>query len=184
MIAPRARVGSELSECVHCVGERDGNAIGVVDGSFALRASPDDLKLLGQRRTRGVRRPRVHAPSRRLQSRETHGGIGWYVLETMDAKRKLKGMLARIFSDAVANDDERFELKAFLSSGTLSVADIKDVFADFAQTTWNITMADGVISDAERRRLNEIVKVLGLEIESLPIEWVRTLRGDAPPAAS
>ena len=99
----------------------------------------------------------------------------------MDDKRKLKGMLARIFSDATAEDSERAELKAYLSSGTLSMAEIKEVFDDFVQTTWKITMADGVVSDIERQRLNEIVKVLGLEIDSLPVEWAKTLRGSVLP---
>ena len=95
----------------------------------------------------------------------------------MDDKRKLKGMLARIFSDATAEGSERAELKGYLSSGVLSMAEIKEVFADFVQTTWKITMADGVISDKERERLNEIVSVLGLEVDTLPEEWVKTLRG-------
>lgn len=99
----------------------------------------------------------------------------------MDDKRKLKGMLARIFSDATAEESERAELKAYLSSGALSMAEIKEVFEDFVQTTWKITMADGVISDIERQRLNEIVRVLGLEIDSLPVEWVRALRGSVLP---
>ena len=36
-------------------------------------------------------------------------------------------------------------------------------------------MADGVVSDVERKRLMEIVDVLGLEQETLPEEWVRIL---------
>jgi tellurite resistance protein len=99
----------------------------------------------------------------------------------MDDKRKLKGMLARIFSDATADDAERAELKTYLSSSTLTMAEIKEVFADFAQTTWKITKADGVISEIERQRLNEIVRVLGLEIEGLPEEWVATLSGSVLP---
>jgi tellurite resistance protein len=99
----------------------------------------------------------------------------------MDDKRKLKGMLARIFSDATAEESERAELKAYLSSGALTIAEIKEVFADFVQTTWKITMADGVISDVERQRLNEIVRVLGLEVDTLPVEWVNTLRGSVAP---
>ena len=95
----------------------------------------------------------------------------------MDDKRKLKGMLARIFSDAKAEESERAELKAYLSSGVLTMPEIKDVFDDFVQTTWKITRADGVVSDIERTRLNEIVEVLGLEVDSLPAEWVQTLRG-------
>jgi len=101
----------------------------------------------------------------------------------MDDKRKLKGMLARIFSDGVAEESERAELKGYLSSGTLSMAEIKEVFDDFVQTTWKITMADGVVTDVERQRLNEIVRVLGLEVDSLPVEWIRTLRGSVVPPA-
>ena len=95
----------------------------------------------------------------------------------MNDKRKLKGMLARIFSDAVADDSERAELKGYLSSGALSLAEIKDVFDDFVQTTWKITIADGIVSDVERERLGEIVRVLGLDTQTLPVEWVRALRG-------
>lgn len=105
----------------------------------------------------------------------------WYLRGTMDDKRKLKGMLARIFSDATAEEAERAELSAYLSSGALSTAEIQEVFADFVQTTWKITMADGVISDVERRRLNEIVRVLGVEVDDLPKEWVAALRGSVVP---
>ncbi|MBS2015950.1 MAG: TerB family tellurite resistance protein [Deltaproteobacteria bacterium] len=96
----------------------------------------------------------------------------------MDAKRKLKGMLARIFSDAQAEESEREELKAYLSTAELSMAEIKDVFQDFVQTTWKITMADGVISDIEKQRLREIVDVLGIDPIDLPTEWARLLRDE------
>ena len=95
----------------------------------------------------------------------------------MDPKRKLKGMLARIFSDAVVEDAERKELKAYLSSGELSMAEIKEVFADFVATTWKITMADGVVTDVEKQRLREIVNVLALEQDVLPPEWARIVAG-------
>lgn len=89
----------------------------------------------------------------------------------MDPKRKLKGMLARIFSDAVAEQAEREELKAYLSSEALDESEIKDVFDDFVQTTWKITMADGVVSEREKERLREIVDVLQLDKRFLPSEW-------------
>ena len=85
-------------------------------------------------------------------------------------------MLARIFSDATAEESERAELKGYLSSGVLSMAEIKEVFDDFVQTTWKITMADGVVSDIERKRMTEIVDVLGLEPDALPVDWVKALR--------
>lgn len=103
----------------------------------------------------------------------------------MDHKRKLKGMLARIFSDAKAEEDERTELSTYLASGVLTKEEIKEVVADFVQTTWKITMADGVISATEAARLNEIVRVLGLDRSELPPEWVLALRGSvAPPQSS
>ena len=91
----------------------------------------------------------------------------------MDDKRKLKGMLARIFSDAAAEESERSELTAYLASCSLSPAEIKQVFLDFVQTTWKVTMADGVISDTERRRVRDIVHVLKLDAESLPVAWAQ-----------
>lgn len=92
-----------------------------------------------------------------------------------DPKRKLKGMLARIFSDASVDDEERGELKAYLSSGALTLSEVKDVVNDFVHTTWKITMADGVVSDVERQRLQEIVKVLGIDRADLPAAWATVL---------
>lgn len=89
----------------------------------------------------------------------------------MDPKRKLKGMLARIFSDAVVEDAERAELHAYLTSGALSAAEISEVVQDFVRTTWKITMADGVISEVEKKRLREVVLLLALDRASLPAEW-------------
>jgi uncharacterized tellurite resistance protein B-like protein len=89
----------------------------------------------------------------------------------MDPKRKLKGMLARIFSDATAEAHEREELAGYLASGVLTKAEIEEVIADFVQTTWKITKADGVVTDIEKQRLREIVEVLGLEPNQVPAEW-------------
>ena len=93
----------------------------------------------------------------------------------MEAKRKLKGMLARLFSNAEADDAERSELETFISSGEVSPSDVEEVVADFVATTWKITMADGVVSDTERARLEAIVALLGLGADSLPAEWVKAL---------
>ena len=92
-----------------------------------------------------------------------------------DPKRKLKGMLARIFSDAVAEDSERKELADYFASGALSQADVNEVIADFVATTWKITIADGVVSDREKERLREIVSVLKLDDASVPKEWADAL---------
>jgi uncharacterized tellurite resistance protein B-like protein len=93
----------------------------------------------------------------------------------MDPKRKLKGMLARIFSDAAAEESERSELAAYLASGALSATEVQEVVRDFVATTWKITMADGVISEVEKKRLREIVAVLRLDRADLPEEWAKAL---------
>ena len=93
----------------------------------------------------------------------------------MDPKRKLKGMLARIFSDAVAEEHERAELAAYLGSGALTPAEVTEVIADFVATTWKITIADGVVSDREKQRLREIVAVLELDPSAVPPEWAAAL---------
>jgi tellurite resistance protein len=90
----------------------------------------------------------------------------------VDPKRKLKGMLARIFSDGAIDGAERDELRAFLTSGALTAGEVKEVFRDFVETTWKVTTADGVVSEHERKRLDAIASVLGIEAEALPAEWV------------
>jgi tellurite resistance protein len=95
----------------------------------------------------------------------------------MDPKDALIGKLSRIFSDAVVNEDERSELRAFLASGELSATETKEVFESFVATTWKATMEDGRISDTERQRLREIIRVLQLDASMLPKAWLDAVRG-------
>ncbi len=109
----------------------------------------------------------------RIRGQTREGMVLWAY--AMDAKRKFKGLLARIFSDAVADDSERDELKAFVASRLLTDDEVKEVVADFVETTWKITIADGVVSDKEKQRLREIVAVLALPPDSLPAAWTKAL---------
>ena len=93
----------------------------------------------------------------------------------MDGKRRLKGMLARIFSDAEAEESERAELKAYLASGALSADEIRATIDEFVQQTWKITVADGVITDVEKKRLRAIAEVLELDRGALPPDWAKAL---------
>lgn len=95
----------------------------------------------------------------------------------MDPKQALLGKLAHIFSDAVVDDAEKSSLRAFLASGELSNEELRAVFEDFVATTWKGTMADGHVSDMEKKRLREIVRVLGLDAATLPKEWRSVLMG-------
>ena len=72
---------------------------------------------------------------------------------------------------------EKSSLRAFLASGELSAKDLREVFEEFVATTWKETMADHHVSDLERQRLREIVRVLGLDASILPREWRSILSG-------
>lgn len=89
----------------------------------------------------------------------------------MDSKQALLGKLTLIFSDAVVDEAEKSSLRAFLASGELTVKELREVFDEFVATTWKETMADDEVSDVEKKRLREIVRVLGLDAAILPKEW-------------
>jgi hypothetical protein len=95
----------------------------------------------------------------------------------MDPKTALLGKLTRIFSDAKVDEDERAELRAFLASGELTVTDLREVFESFVATTWKETIADAHVTEVEKQRLREIVRVLGLDASVLPKEWLAAVRG-------
>ena len=89
----------------------------------------------------------------------------------MDSKQALLAKLAHIFSDAVVDESEKSSLRAFLASGELSVKELREVFDEFVATTWKETMADNHVDELEKKRLREIVRVLGLDASILPREW-------------
>lgn len=98
-------------------------------------------------------------------------------MERMDPKQALLSKLAHIFSDAVVDEAEKSSLRAFLASGELTAKELREVFDDFVATTWKETMADGRVSDIEKQRVREVVRVLGLDAASLPKEWRSLLSG-------
>jgi tellurite resistance protein len=95
----------------------------------------------------------------------------------MDSKQALLGKLAHIFSDAVVDEAEKSSLRAFLASGELTTQELREVFEEFVATTWKEAMADNHVSDIEKQRLREIVRVLGLDASVLPAEWRSQLKG-------
>jgi len=100
--------------------------------------------------------------------------------DVVDPRKKLLGMLARIFTDAEVSADERRELKDFVGSGALGAEELKATLDGFAERTWAMANADGQISDRERERLRAVARELGLKREGLPAAWVALLEaGDA-----
>lgn len=85
-------------------------------------------------------------------------------------------MLTRVFADSVAEEGELNVLIAYLMSGTLSPTDVQEVMESFVQTTWKQTMADGVITDLEKKKMRAIVDALGLaNSDTVPGSWRRAL---------
>ncbi len=98
-------------------------------------------------------------------------------IDTATSTRRFKGMLARVFSDATVDEGEAAEIRAFLASGELATEEVTEVILDFVQTTWRVTVADSHISEKERSRMREIVRVLEVPHSSLPPAWVEAIRG-------
>jgi hypothetical protein len=94
----------------------------------------------------------------------------------MDPKQALLAKLTQIFSDGVVDDAEKSSLRALLASG-LSSQDILETFSEFVAVTWKGTIDDGRVTEVEKKRLREIVRVLGLDATALPREW-RVLLGE------
>ena len=95
----------------------------------------------------------------------------------MDPKQALLAKLTKIFSDGVVDDAEKSSLRALLASGELSSKDVREVFEQFVAATWKGTIEDGRVTDVEKKRLQEIVRVLGLDATALPRQW-RALLGE------
>lgn len=89
----------------------------------------------------------------------------------MDPRQALLAKLTKIFSDGVVDDAEKSSLRALLASGELGAKEVREVFGAFVAATWKGTIDDGRVTDVEKKRLQEIVRVLGLDASALPREW-------------
>ena len=88
-----------------------------------------------------------------------------------NAELRFKGMLARVFSDAVLEDAEKGELTEAVKSGGLTNDQVKQAIFAFTATTYKHAAADGAITDRELDRLRAIlaaVKELGLPDDCIP----------------
>jgi hypothetical protein len=86
---------------------------------------------------------------------------------------RFKGMLARVFSDAVLEDAEKAELTEAVKNGGLTVEQVKQAIFAFTATTFKHATADSVITEREADRLRAIVvmvKELGLPDDCIPAD--------------
>jgi hypothetical protein len=90
-----------------------------------------------------------------------------------DAELRFKGMLARVFSDAVLEDAEKAELTEAVKNGSLTGDQVRQVIFTFTTTTFKHASADGVLTDRELGRLRAIVSMvdgLGLPGDCIPAD--------------
>ena len=98
------------------------------------------------------------------------------MIDRTAAKKDLTDMLTRIFSDSVAEEAELNVLIAHLTSGDLAPTEVQEVINLFVHTTWKSTIADGVVTEDEKKKLRAIAGALGLEhSDTLPDAWRRAL---------
>lgn len=89
-------------------------------------------------------------------------------MERTKSQERLAHLLDEVFADGRLDPDERDELRRLFSSGGLTVSQAKAVFQDFVERTWGEVMADGVVTDDERQKMETIIRELKLPADVLP----------------
>lgn len=86
----------------------------------------------------------------------------------------LLSLVERIFADGVVTASERSELVALYREGGLTVAEVREVFTAFLGATWGEAIADGVLTDEERKKLGVIVRELHVPRDCVPnaVAWL------------
>ncbi|HSO36497.1 MAG TPA: hypothetical protein VLT33_28420 [Labilithrix sp.] len=84
------------------------------------------------------------------------------------AQEELLSLVDRIFADGVVAASERSELVSLYRDAGLSVPEVKEVFTAFLQKIWGESIADGVLTHEERRKLATIVRELRMPADAVP----------------
>jgi tellurite resistance protein len=86
----------------------------------------------------------------------------------------LLSLVERIFADGVVTPAERSELVLLYREGGLTVAEVREVFKAFMAQSWGEAIADGVLTDEERKKLSTIVRELHIPRDCVPdtVKWL------------
>ncbi len=77
-----------------------------------------------------------------------------------DPKTYLRSLLTRVLADGTIDDAERAELQEFYAKAILNVSDVKAVFGEFLEALKRDVMADGIITEEERKRCRNAIIAL------------------------
>lgn len=83
--------------------------------------------------------------------------------------------LTKAFADGVLEPHEQSQLRELYGMGKLTLPDVRAVFAAFIQETWQTVIADGVVTDDERKALTNIVDQLKLPLDLVPDDVKRAI---------
>lgn len=97
---------------------------------------------------------------------------------TDEAESALMALLIRIFEDDVVTVSERSALLEFEAEGQLDPRAMERVFAAFVERKWGEALADGVVTDHEKRVLRRVLEELELRVDAIPA-GLRTVLGIA-----
>src|SRR5690349_13510896 len=86
------------------------------------------------------------------------------------ARDRLAELVDRIFADGVVEQAERDELHRLYREGGLTVKEVREVFATFVTATWGEVIADGTVSDVEKKKLTNIIAELRLPVDAIPAQ--------------
>jgi hypothetical protein len=84
------------------------------------------------------------------------------------AQEELLSLVDRIFADGVVNASERSELVSLYRGAGLTVPEVREVFKAFLQKTWGESIADGVLTENEVRKLATVVRELRVAPDCVP----------------
>ena len=84
------------------------------------------------------------------------------------AKDQLSALIKRVMEDGKIEPGEREELQAVYRQALLTVSDVKDVLGGYVRAVNDEVLADGKVTDEERRRCRAVVSELKIPPSLLP----------------
>jgi uncharacterized tellurite resistance protein B-like protein len=88
------------------------------------------------------------------------------------AKERLAALIERVMADGTIDAGEREEMQAFFAQELLTVGDVRDVMSRYLRAVQDEVLADGRVTDEERKRVRAVVT----ELKIPPALWPGEIR--------
>jgi uncharacterized tellurite resistance protein B-like protein len=88
------------------------------------------------------------------------------------AKERLAALIERVMADGTIDAGEREEMQAFFAQELLAVGDVRDVMSRYLRAVQDEVLADGRVTDEERKRVRAVVT----ELKIPPALWPGEIR--------